>query len=256
MINNYKSLCVLYYDADKPTPPHEEYIFYKYFLEKYQSDILEPMCGSGRFLIPFLQEKYTIDAFDASYAMLNALENKLNKKKLICHYQHCLFNNYIFNKKYNLIYIPSASLSLIHNRIDFEKTLKKIYDNLNQNGSFIFEVETPEILEKDKLDFKLIANHFISLDEQTKILGSFINHSYMDNVLTISCRYDLIKNDFIIKTEFEDIAIRLFTYQEILCILKKIGFSVICYKNFQKNIYYDDQILPSLLILECIKYDY
>jgi hypothetical protein len=47
MINNYKSLCVLYYDLDKPVPLQEEYVFYKFFLEKYKDAILEPMCGSG-----------------------------------------------------------------------------------------------------------------------------------------------------------------------------------------------------------------
>ncbi len=252
MIENYKTLCTIYYDADKPLPPKEEYIFYKFFLEKYKNNILEPMCGSGRFLIPFLQNGYEIDSFDASYPMIESLKHKLIKYNLNTKYQHCTFDNFIFKKKYNLIYIPSASLSLIYKKYNFIKTIKKIYNHLERLGSFIFEVETHKILENDKSDFKLISTHLIKLSEDKKILGSFINHSYINNVLTISCRYDLI-SDSIINTEFEDIIIRLFNYEEIINILKNIGFEVICYKNFQKDIYNSIEQLPKLLILECIK---
>jgi SAM-dependent methyltransferase len=253
MIENYKSLCVLYYGADKPYPPHEEYLFYKFFLEKYKNNILEPMCGSGRFLIPFLCDGYEIEAFDGSQPMLTALSNRLNENKISLNYKYSLFQDYVFTKKYNLIYIPSASLSLIYNLRDFEEAIRRIHDNLVDQGSFVFEVETPEILEKDKSDFKLIASNFIRLNERDKIIGSFINHSYIDNVLTISCRYDMISNDYIIKTEFEDIIVRLFHYEEIIMILNKVGFDVICYKNFQKEIYDPSGLLPKLLILECLK---
>lgn len=253
MITNYQALCVIYYDLDKPFPPYEEYHFYLSYLEKYKDDILEPMCGSGRFLIPLLKAGYQIDAFDASIPMLNALKMQINKENLSLNYSCCLFNEFVFHKKYNLIYIPSASLSLLYQKNEFEKAIKIIYDNLQNTGSFVFEVETPEILEKSKLDFKLISNHFIAINENEKIIGSFINHSYINNILTISCRYDLIQNDIMTRTEFEDITIKLFTYEKIISILEKIGFTVICYKNFQKDIYNKKEKLPKLLILECIK---
>lgn len=253
MIDNYKSLCTIYYDADKPFPPLEEFFFYRSFLEKYQNNILEPMCGSGRFLIPFLQEGYIIDAFDASHLMLEVLKKRLIKNNLFCNYSYSLFKNFSFLNKYNLIYIPSASFSLIYNIIDFKNALEIIYNNLEFGGAFVFEVETPNILEKDKSDFKFISNNFISLSQNEKILGSFINHAYYDQVLTISCRYDLIKDDCIVKTEFEDITVRLFVYEEIMSLLKEIGFNVICYKNFQKEFYNQSHVLPKLLILECLK---
>ncbi len=130
-----------------------------------------------RFLIPFLKDGFNIEPFDASYAMLESLHNRLSDFQIKKNIPFCLLQNYIFTKKYNLIYIPSASLSLVHNKIDFENAIKKIYDNLVLGGSFLFEVETSEILEKDSLDFKLIASHFISIDKSNKILGSFIHYS-------------------------------------------------------------------------------
>lgn len=253
MIDNYKSLCSLYYDFDKPFPPKDEYLFYLYYLKKYKLNILEPMCGSGRFLIPFLQDGYIIDAFDASSFMLYALNKKLLNKNIVTNFTQSLFFDYVFKKKYNLIYIPSASLSLIFDKKLFKDAVKVIFENLNFFGSFIFEVETPEILEKDALDFQLIANNFISISENKKILGSFINHSYVDNVLKISCRYDLIQKDIIVNTEFENIIVRLFSYKDILEILEDVGFKVICYENFNKKKYVLNSPLPKLLILECLK---
>ncbi len=253
MIENYKSLSVLFYDLDKPFPPREEYLFYKYFLEKYNSHILEPMCGSGRFLIPFLKDGFDIDAFDGSTAMLTSLNNRLINNNIQKKVLFSLFENYIFSKLYNLIYIPSASLSLLHRRSDFKETLVKIYNHLTVGGSFIFEVETPAILEQDGSDFKLIANHFISIDQNNKILGSFINTNYDDQVLTISCRYDLIQNDCIKKTEFEDISVRLFFYEEIVSLLESVGFMVMVYKNFKKEIYHKYNKKEKLLIIEAIK---
>jgi hypothetical protein len=73
-------------------------------------------------------------------------------------------------------------------------------------------------------------------------------------MLTISCRYDLIKDDYIVKTEFEEIAVRLFFYEEIVALLEGIGFTVICYRNFQREVFDSNKMkLPKLLILECIK---
>lgn len=113
MLENYKKLCTLFYDTDKPYPPHEEFLFYISLCDQYKTDILEPMCGSGRFLIPLLEKGFVIDAFDASESMVFSLRRKISKKNLVLSsFVHCLFEDYIFKKKYNLIFIPSASFGL------------------------------------------------------------------------------------------------------------------------------------------------
>lgn len=253
IIDNYQSLCTLFYDLDKPFPPAEEYAFYYSYLRKYKTHILEPFCGSGRFLIPFLKEGFLIHAFDASPSMLLSLKKRLEEERLLCQYEFALFQNYIFNQKYNLIYIPSASLSLLWAREVFLKAVSKIYEHLEKGGAFVFEVETPSILEKDRSDFTLIANHFLSIDMHQKILGSFINDTYQDGVLTISCRYDLIVDDIIRQTEFENIVVRLFLYEEIVSLLEGVGFVVTVYSDFQKTVYRSSIKLPKLLIIEAIK---
>ncbi len=253
LIDNYQSLCTLFYDLDKPFPPPEEYPFYYSYLTKYKRHILEPFCGSGRFLVPFLKEGFVVNAFDASPSMLLSLEKRLKEAGLVCQYEFALFQNYIFKQQYNLIYIPSASLSLLWKREVFCNALSIIYERLEKGGAFVFEVETPSILEKDRSDFTLIANHFIPIDSHQKIVGSFINDTYQDGVLSISCRYDLIIDDVIRKTEFENIPVRLFMYEEIVFLLERVGFLVTVYSDFKKTVYRSSIELPKLFIIEAIK---
>ncbi len=55
-IDTYLNLCTQVYDLSKPKPPQDAYDFYRSYVEKTKGLILEPMCGTGRFLLPLLEE--------------------------------------------------------------------------------------------------------------------------------------------------------------------------------------------------------
>ena len=57
--NYYGSLCTEMYEILHEKAPQDELEFYLSYAEKEMS-ILEPLCGSGRFLIPFLEKGYQI----------------------------------------------------------------------------------------------------------------------------------------------------------------------------------------------------
>jgi len=48
----YGSLCTEFYDLDKPSAPADALAFYVERARKAGGRVLEPMCGSGRFLLP------------------------------------------------------------------------------------------------------------------------------------------------------------------------------------------------------------
>ena len=52
--NYYGSLCAEMYEILHKTAPREELDFYLSYAEK-EKKILEPLCGSGRFLVPFME---------------------------------------------------------------------------------------------------------------------------------------------------------------------------------------------------------
>src|ERR1700722_5256057 len=71
----YGTLCTEFYDADKKMAPPDEVDFYK-TLFKTADLILEPMCGSGRLLIPLLREGYTVHGIDNSSDMLKSCRER------------------------------------------------------------------------------------------------------------------------------------------------------------------------------------
>jgi hypothetical protein len=62
----YQSLSTEVYELVRAAPPVEAYAFYRDYVEAAQNLVLEPMCESGRFLLPLLEEGFTVHGFDAS----------------------------------------------------------------------------------------------------------------------------------------------------------------------------------------------
>jgi len=71
----YRQLCSEFYDVDKKYASSEEVDFYRKFFNE-DDLILEPMCGSGRLLIPLMQKGYNIHGIDNSPDMLKACKER------------------------------------------------------------------------------------------------------------------------------------------------------------------------------------
>ena len=78
--NYYGSLCTEMYEILHEQVPKDELNFYLSYAEKGMK-ILEPLCGSGRFMIPFIQQGFDITGIDLSKKML---DNGRMIKDFIC----------------------------------------------------------------------------------------------------------------------------------------------------------------------------
>ena len=73
--NYYGSLCTELYELLHKEAPRDELDFYLSYAEK-DKKILEVMCGSGRFLVPFMDWGFDICGIDLSAHMLERLKKK------------------------------------------------------------------------------------------------------------------------------------------------------------------------------------
>lgn len=105
--NYYNTLCSQMYDILHNEAPEDELNFYLSYADKNQN-ILEPMCGNGRFMIPFIQKGYNIYGIDLSSQMLNKLKEKVPDAQVSC----IDILNFMPNTLYDYIFIPSGSISL------------------------------------------------------------------------------------------------------------------------------------------------
>ncbi len=80
--NYYGSLCTEMYEILHEQAPQDELNFYLSHAEKGKK-ILEPLCGSGRFLVPFLKRGFDISGMDLSGEMLAKLKQKAPDAKAI-----------------------------------------------------------------------------------------------------------------------------------------------------------------------------
>ncbi len=245
-MNTYLNLCTEVYDLSKPKPPEDAYAFYHSYAIESNGPILEPMCGTGRFLLPLLQEGFDIDGFDASEHMLKALRAKSGDLK------PSIWQGFAEDlraaKKYNLIFIPCGSFGLITDLEVVKSALKKFYDHLNVGGILLFEGETLKSLP---------ALGVWRGSSWHKEDGSFIIANYManldDDICVATQKYELVKDNRIVSTEVEEMKIRLYDDPEILIgILKEIGFKEIkLVKAFDRTRMPDKE--DEVIIYECRK---
>ena len=70
MNSYYGELCTKIYESDKSLAEGIELEFYLSFVDRTDMRVLEPMCGNGRMLIPFMLRGIQIEGFDISEDML------------------------------------------------------------------------------------------------------------------------------------------------------------------------------------------
>jgi SAM-dependent methyltransferase len=111
---------------------------------KANGPILEPMCGTGRFLLPLIEEGFDVYGFDASDHMLGFLHGRAKAKNL----EPTVWKGFVEDlkrpKKYNLIFIPSGSFCLIIDPASVMQGLAALYHHLSHEGVLLFEGEILE----------------------------------------------------------------------------------------------------------------
>ena len=172
--NYYGSLCTEMYEILHPTAPEDERNFYLSYAQKGEK-ILEPLCGSGRFLIPFMERGYDITGMDLSKEMLDKLKIKAPDAKVV----QASVEEYDPGEKFDYIFISSGSVSLFTDMTVCKSILGKMRQLLKDGGRFVFAVDSvacrcpddedhkPSISVRTKEGFDLIMKGKNRYDETT-----------------------------------------------------------------------------------------
>ncbi|MEC1179667.1 class I SAM-dependent methyltransferase [Metasolibacillus meyeri] len=221
----YGSLCSLFYDLSKPTAPTDELNFYMSYVNKDMS-ILEPMCGSGRFMLEFIQNGYDIDGFDISEEMITRFQEKLEGNHYNGILQRCEFSTFHPNKLYDFIFIAAGSFSLItdHEQILSYLTFLKnwlqpngkialtVFTNIEyRNGQPTEAVDTPRAVQQQSIEIQLTGS-----TSYNPING--VTHSKMT--------YDLFENGIKTKSENEDFYVKYYQPNEFEAFAAKAGLQI------------------------------
>lgn len=244
--NYYGSLCTEMYEILHEKAPADELQFYLSYAEKGMK-ILEPLCGSGRFLVPFLEYGFDISGIDLSKEMLEKLKQKAPNAKVI----HTDIVKYSVGEKFDYIFIPSGSISLFTDIDMCKNILQKIKELLKPGGIFVFAVETVfdrcadnnsyettvSVKTEEGFDLVLKEKNYYDEKSQTQFLPSI---------------YELYNGDELLQSENMDFQTHLYRYGEMEQYLRECGFkNIFTYSAYQKELAVNDKC--RMFIYECSK---
>lgn len=248
-LTTYRKLCTEFYDLEKIITT-AEFAFYLDYAKKANGPVLEPMCGTGRFLIPMLQAGIDIEGFDASIYMLEALQAKYAQvsTKAAPAWQEFI-QNFKNKQHYALIFIPFGSWGLITQQQEAYAGLQRLYNQLTPGGTLLLEIDTVTSVPEDlNIWYQRTCTRQDGSLLTINTLPSYDPTTQMFNCL---CRYESIKHGHLETVEEERFSQYLYGQDELDFILQNVGFIHINkYQDYQKTLAQKD---TPLIIYECIK---
>lgn len=242
--NDYGHLCTEMYELLHEKAPQDELEFYLSYA-KPGAKILEPLCGSGRFLIPFLERGFRISGIDLSGEMLEKLKQKAPHAQVI----QADITKYTFEDKFDYIFIPSGSISLFTDMHLCKTVLRRLKEWLLPGGQLVFAVDTVADQCPNASEYK------VSVSIKTKegfdlILKSKNDYDEKSQTQFSPSLYELYDGTELLQSEPMDFQTHLYRFGEMEQYLKEIGFTtVITYSSFSKEIAVDDQC--EMFLFEC-----
>ena len=139
----YGKLLTEAYDLDKPEAPAQELAYYLDWIRASREPVLEPMCGSGRFLVPLLEAGIDADGVDASPDMLASCRRRCQERGLAPMLVEQRLHELDLPRRYGVAFIPADSFGLILDRAEASAALDRLFRHLLPGGRLLFEIQRP-----------------------------------------------------------------------------------------------------------------
>ncbi|MFR1566280.1 MAG: class I SAM-dependent methyltransferase [Christensenellales bacterium] len=242
--NYYGSLCTMMYEILHKQAPRDELDFYLSYADKNHR-ILEPLCGSGRFFVPFAEKGFNICGVDSSGEMLRELQRKLPGAQV----EQNDILNFSAEEKFDYIFITSGSVSLFTDIEQCKSVLRVIKGLLAAEGKFVFAVDTVADRCADDAEYRTAVS--VKTAEGFDLILKNKNR-YDDRTQTQFSPgvYELYDGGKLLQSEEMDFRTHLYKFGEMESYLREIGFSSVkAYSSFSKEIAVNDKC--EMLLYEC-----
>lgn len=149
-IYEYNEVVVRFYDVVYDTILDKSGLnFYLEEIANAGGAVLEVGAGTGRILVPALNNGADIYGIEQSEFMLNRLKEKIPEKDFLRVSLQDV-RDFSMDKKFNLIIAPFRVFGHLFAPDDQLKALNNIYEHLEEGGKFIFDLFVP--------DFKILTS--------------------------------------------------------------------------------------------------
>jgi SAM-dependent methyltransferase len=225
-LSEYGPLASEFYRLDKPDAPPDAFDFYEAFAREARGPIHEPMCGSGRFLLPLLAQGLEISGSDTSPHMLAACRERAQQLDLRPQLSAQALEQLACAVAPRLIFIPSGSFGLLLEDGPVRAALRRVHEVLAPGGSFLVEAERLSMSPPETSG--VWGGRWVERADGAKLVFSWlVQYSGAANITTSLHRYELVQNGRVVATEYEDFRVRSYAVDEFQALLQSAGFSQI-----------------------------
>lgn len=223
MFSYYGKLSTELYDLTKPTGQsiNGDIEYYLARLGNVRGRVLEAGVGSGRFLIPMLEQGYTVDGIDASKEMLHSCRQRCAKRNLKANLYDGRLESFSLPYKYEAIVMPTGSFCLIHDKAASIETLQNFKNHLVPGGRIIVDLIFPDQFKAGEVvteAFTLPNGEGITLESKS------IKIDWVHQTTLTYLKYEKWRDGKLIDTELQEFKLRWYGIDEFQMLLEKIGF--------------------------------
>lgn len=203
-----------------------------FYLEAWQrlgkpSPLLEPMCGTGLNLIPFLEAGADIDGLDASPFMLDICRQKCEKLGMKSNLYEQFIEQMNLPRQYGFICIPGGSYGHVYDKTVAAEALRRMYAHLLPGGWLVLDVRTPAYMtqfgKSGEVDFELEERP----DGATVFVTGVWQHLAEGRIIRKWNKYERFVDDILVDTEVFDYRERMYELRELEDEMKAAGFDEI-----------------------------
>jgi ubiquinone/menaquinone biosynthesis C-methylase UbiE len=213
----------------------EDLDMYRNFAELSGGKILELACGSGRVLLPLVQDGYTVTGVDTSAAMLAIARERLRESGLSG--RATLAQQDVsalkLDHKFRLAFIALGSFGHIVTRKSQQLSLAAVRAHLSPGGTFILDISNADARYMENLGSHMLHQGTWHRDDGT-LLTHFVSPTSATNshLLELTHFYDQHSQGGAVHRTTVTTHLYLFERSEIELLLEQAGFVV-------KNVYGD-----------------
>lgn len=144
-MSSYQTFAYLYDELTQNVEYEKRCDYILSFFEKNgikSGTVLDLACGTGSMSIPFMKKGYNIIGLDYSEEMLEIASNRLFEAGNNFSLLKAKMQEFELSEKVDACICCLDSINHLNNIDDVQATFKNVYDSLNNNGLFVFDVNT------------------------------------------------------------------------------------------------------------------
>lgn len=227
MFNQYGALATTVYELTKPvgTSLNGDIDYYSERLAGVTGKILEVGVGTGRMLLPLIQDGFNMEGVDNSKDMLALCHNNLKKYHLTANiYEQDLAEFFVAENYYEAIIIPTATFCLLETPELATDVLTNLFRQLKSGGRLILDLDLPfypELGENSITTYQLSPKEIITYEKKIVAID------WLEQHIVSHLTYSKWTNGVLEKTELQQLLVRWYGINEFRLMLEKIGFKEI-----------------------------